>query len=81
MAGSLQRAFEMHALRCPTCGGRMRVLSATTDPIVASRILRCLSLPPQASAQDGEPVPGRVGEEWLGEVPDFDFDQSPPSGD
>jgi hypothetical protein len=84
-ADLLQRVFEIDALSCPTCGGRMRVLSAITDPIVASRILRCLSLPPrappQASAQDGEPVPGRVGEEWLGEVPDFDFDQSPPSGD
>jgi hypothetical protein len=29
----------------------------------------------------GEPVPGRVEEAWPGEVPDFDFDQSPPSGD
>ncbi len=84
-ADLLQRVFEIDALHCPTCGGRMRVLSAITDPIVASRILRCLSLPPrappQASAKDGEPAPGRVGEEWLGEVPNFDFDQSPPSGD
>jgi hypothetical protein len=84
-ADLLQRVFEIDALRCPTCRGRMRVLSAITDPIVASRILRYLSLPPRAppraSAKDGEPVPGRAGEECLDEVPEFDFDQSPPSGD
>jgi hypothetical protein len=62
----------------------MRVLSAITDPIVPGRILRRLSLPPRpppwTSATDGEPVAGRAGEEWLDEVPEFDSDQSPPSG-
>ena len=28
----LQRVFEVDALRCPKCGGRMRVLSTVTDP-------------------------------------------------
>jgi hypothetical protein len=36
----LQRVFEVDALCCPRCGGRMRVLSAITDPAVAARILR-----------------------------------------
>jgi hypothetical protein len=84
-ADLLKRVFEVDALRCPKCDGQMRVLSAITDPIVAGRILRCLRLPPRAppraSAKDREPVPGRAGEEWLDQVPEFDFDQSPPSGD
>ena len=80
-----QRSFEVDALRCPKCGGRMRVLSAITDPTVAGRILRCLSLParapPLAEANEGARVSGQAGDEWLGEVPAFDFDQSPPTGD
>ncbi len=63
----------------------MRVLSAITDPTVAGRILRCLSLParapPLAAANEGARVSGQAGGEWLGEVPAFDFDQSPPTGD
>ncbi len=81
----LQRVFEVDALRCPKCGGRMRVLSAITDPTVAGRILRCLSLParapPLAAANEGARVSGQAGDEWFGEVPAFDFDQSPPTGD
>ena len=81
----LQRVFEVDALRCPKCGGRMRVLSAITDPTVAGRILRCLSLParapPLAAANEEARVSGQAGDEWFGEVPAFDFDQSPPTGD
>ncbi len=44
----LKRVFEVDALRCPACGGRMRLVAAITEPSVASRILACLSLPPRA---------------------------------
>ncbi len=63
----------------------MSVLFAITDPTVAGQILRCLSLPvrapPLAAASEGARVPGQAGDEWFGEVPAFDFDQSPPTGD
>ena len=44
----LQRVFEVDALHCPQCGGRMRILSAITDPHVARRILECLDIPSRA---------------------------------
>ena len=40
----LKRVFEVDALRCPACGGRMRVLAAITDPDAARKILECLAL-------------------------------------
>ncbi len=47
-ADLLKRVFEVDALVCPECGGRMRILAAITDPDVARRILDCLGLPPRA---------------------------------
>ncbi len=44
----LQRVFEVDALRCPSCGERMRLMAAITDPMIARRILKCLGLPPRA---------------------------------
>lgn len=44
----LKRVFELEALRCPVCNGRMRVLAAITQPDVARRILKCLALPARA---------------------------------
>jgi hypothetical protein len=44
----LQRVFEVDALGCPSCGERMRILAAITDPAVARRILKCLGQPPRA---------------------------------
>lgn len=44
----LQQVFEMDALLCPRCGGRMRVLAAITEADVARRILACLNLPTRA---------------------------------
>ena len=83
-ADLLKRVFEVDALRCPAYGGRMRLLSATTDPIVARRILECLALPPRApplapANEDRlEPVRGRFAFELtLAETPPelgFDFD-------
>jgi hypothetical protein len=84
-ADLLQRVFEVDALACPKCGGRMRVLSAITDPTVAGRILRCLSLParapPLATAREKIGPPDFVGELASEVIPEFDFDQSRPSDD
>ena len=81
-ADLLQRVFEVDALRCPACGGRMRILSAITDPDVARRILEWLDMPSRAPPL-GRP---RVEAKMLGddpspepswhEDPGFDFDQS-----
>jgi hypothetical protein len=86
-ADLLKRVFEVDALRCPACGGRMRLLAAITDPSVARRILECLSLPPRApplapaNEIDLEPVVGHITFElMLAETQSdsgFDFDQSP----
>jgi hypothetical protein len=81
----LQRVFEVDALACPKCGGRMRVLSVITDPTVAGRILRCLALParapPLATARKKVGPPGSVGELSSEAIPEFDFDQSRPADD
>ncbi len=81
----LQRVFEVYALACPKCGGRMRVLSAITDPTVAGRILRCLALParapPLATARERVVPPDYVWEPNSDVTPEFDFDQSRPSDD
>jgi hypothetical protein len=81
----LKRVFELEALRCPVCKGRMRVLAAITQPDVAGRILKCLALParappiaaPVASAEHlCEPVVDDRCEESLS--PFDDLDQTPP---
>jgi hypothetical protein len=43
-----RHVFELDALCCPRCGGRMRVLAAITEADVAQRILACLNLPTRA---------------------------------
>lgn len=82
----LKRVFEVDALRCPDCGGRMRWIAAITDPSVARQILECLSLPPRAPPLapakeiDRERIVGRAAfEPRPAEAdgdPGFDFDQS-----
>ena len=83
-ADLLQRVFEVDALRCPQCGGRMRILSAITEPDVARRILAWLDMPSRAPPH-GSPTEGSGGSDaqlapelpWV-EDPGFDFDQSLP---
>lgn len=91
-ADLLQRVFEVDALCCPRCGGRMRILSTITGPEVARRILERLDLPARAppessSADAASPERPRMhgaasatdhawGDWDAG--PDFDFDQSLP---
>ncbi len=87
-ADLLQRVFEVDALRCPRCGGRMRILAAITEADVARRILACLALPTRAppvapsrpsvfpeSWTNGDDALGR--EDAIGS--DFEFDQSVPA--
>ena len=80
----IQPVFEVDALCCPKCGGRLRVLSAITDPVVAARILDCLALPSRAPplAISGHRV-GRsdFDEDWVGGISEFDFDHSQPSNE
>ena len=83
-ADLLQRVFEVDALSCPRCGGRMRVLSAITDPEVARRILDSLRMPSRAPPLTA-PRPGveerfeALAAELAGvDDPGFDFDQSEP---
>jgi hypothetical protein len=40
----MQRVFAIDVLRCPRCGGRMRVLAAIHDPQAVRAILECLGL-------------------------------------
>lgn len=47
-ADLLKRVFEVDALRCPDCGGRMRLIAPITEAIVAQRILESLLLPSRA---------------------------------
>ncbi len=85
-ADLLKRVVEVDALRCPACGGRMRLLAAITDPSVARQILECLALPPRApplapaNEIDREPIVDPMAFERNLEAsqsdPGFDFDQS-----
>jgi hypothetical protein len=74
-----ERLFEVNALRCPGCGGRMRVLSAITDANVAGAILRCLALParapPPAARDDVARGSVLAADESFSETSAFDFDQ------
>ncbi|MFT5471548.1 MAG: hypothetical protein ACI8UO_006683 [Verrucomicrobiales bacterium] len=69
--------FELDALRCPVCAGKMRVLATITQPDVARRILKCLSLPPQAPPL----APATLWVEQPRELPGTDaLDLSAPGG-
>jgi hypothetical protein len=39
------RVFELDVLKCPECGGRMRILCAINPPAAIKKILDCLGLP------------------------------------
>ena len=41
----LRRCFDVDVLNCPTCGGRLRVLSEVTDPTMIGLMLEALGLP------------------------------------
>ena len=54
----LRRVFEIDVLKCPRCGGRMKIIATVTDPTVVRRILACIGLParppPVAPARERE---------------------------
>ena len=66
----LRRVFDLDALRCDRCGGRMRILAAIEQPEVARAILECLGLssraPPLSAAPPSEPTDLGLGfeEPW-----------------
>jgi hypothetical protein len=41
----LRRVFEVDVLKCPRCGGRMRILATINSPEAIHKILDCLDLP------------------------------------
>jgi len=57
----LKRVFEIDVLKCPRCGGRMRILAAINPPETIHKILDCLGLPtrppPIAAASPADPYP------------------------
>jgi hypothetical protein len=81
-ADLLRRVFEVDALRCPDCGGRMRVLSAITEPDVARRILECVGMPSRApllgavTHSSREPFEDPTPEFSQDDDPGFAFNQS-----
>jgi hypothetical protein len=47
-ADLLRRVFALDVLRCPGCGGRLRILAAVHPPEASQAILVCLALPVRA---------------------------------
>jgi hypothetical protein len=75
-ADLLKRVFGVDALRCE-CGHSMRVIAAITEPTIASRILKCMGLPPRAPPLESAHTSGFAIDPWL-EDP-ADYDQSAPN--
>ena len=44
----LKRVFDVDALECDRCGGRMRILCAVNPPEAIRKILACLGMPIRA---------------------------------
>jgi len=52
----IRKVYEVDPLRCPTCGGRMNVISFIEEPKTIDRIIRYLELIFEAE----RPPPPRV---------------------
>jgi hypothetical protein len=84
----LARIYEVFPLRCPGCGGDLRVLAFITDPLVLRPILEHLGLaarPPPLSPARPPPQPELAFDQTPAfdpadpePVPAYDFDQSVP---
>jgi len=69
-AEMIRKAYEVDPLSCPSCGGRMRIVSFIEDPKVIDRIIRHLELsfvaerppPPHHVQQELLTAPGEMGE-------------------
>jgi hypothetical protein len=44
----LQRTFEIDVLKCPKCGGRMKLIAAIMDPVEIARLCENLGEPVEA---------------------------------
>ena len=86
-ADLLKRVFEVDALCCPACGGRIRALASITDPDVARKILDCLALASRAPPLSADTANQNESAIWSDELAspieetqtdlDIDIDQSP----
>jgi hypothetical protein len=63
----MQRAFDVDVQACPSCGGRLRLITAIVDPRTIRAMLLSLGLPAEAADHappahparaTGDPVPG-----------------------
>jgi hypothetical protein len=65
-ADLLRRVFGLEVLRCPTCGGRRRILAAITQGPVIRAILSSLGLPTEAPVVASARSPPELldGEAW-----------------
>jgi hypothetical protein len=59
----LKMVFEIDVLKCPKCGGRMRILCAINPPDAIRKILDCLGLPSRAP-----PIYPAVQEEYYFDI-------------
>jgi len=76
-ADLVRRIFAQDVLRCPDCGGRMRILAAIHPPEATEAILACLGLPVRAPpirpARPEEEAPGQWDERADGARYEDDF--------
>ncbi len=64
-ADLLRRVFAIDVLRCPGCGGRMRILAAIHPPESIAAILECLGLPVRAPPiSPARPEDAGAAERW-----------------
>ena len=64
----LRRVYDIDALRCPRCGGRLRMIALLMDPSAVRGILESLGLPSEA------PTIARARSPTLLEEPPPDYD-------
>ena len=56
----MRRSLGLDVLRCPRCGGRLKLIALIKDPTVIRRVLQHLGLPtdvPEARPARAPPVP------------------------
>ncbi len=58
----IRKAYELDPLICPSCGGRMRIISFIDEPKTIDRIIRYLELTFEA---ERPPPPHHVQQELL----------------
>ena len=67
------RSLGLDVLRCPRCGGRLKLIALIEDPTVIRRVLQHLGLPtevPEARPARAPPVPLLDWAPCSGDAPD-----------